>query len=224
MMGATLGAMMGAASRRPRPNSATPSPARQPLDGRDAPYQPQSFRSRSAAGGASARNSRQPEARVPRAGEDQARADVRRGVCTARTTNRRRASSSSTGLFRDGAPGQPRSSTCRAPRCGNSAKFFESRRATQRGTHLAPGRPVWPNKVDSRALPASASLVGQHAFTGQGVPESFRFDVAAAQDIMPEIKLRQTDRGNPTSCSSGTRCRPRAPTSSAAWARARAAK
>jgi hypothetical protein len=93
-------------------------------------------------------------------------------------------------------PGQPKILDLQSATMAEFGKFFESRRATQRGTHLAPGRPVWPNKVDSRALPAGASLIGQHAFTGQGVPESFRFDVAAAQDIMPEIKLRQTDRGN----------------------------
>ena len=93
-------------------------------------------------------------------------------------------------------PGQPKVLDLQTATMAEFGKFFESRRATQRGTHLAPGRPVWPNKVDSRALPAGASLVGQHAFTGQGVPESFRFDIAAAQDIMPEIKLRQTDKGN----------------------------
>ena len=92
-------------------------------------------------------------------------------------------------------PGQPKVLDLQTATMAEFGKFFESRRATQRGTHLTPGRPVWPNKVDSRALPAGASLVGQHAFTGQGVPESFRFDVAAAQDIMPEVKLRQTDKG-----------------------------
>ncbi|MGE5200424.1 MAG: hypothetical protein ACM3H9_12345 [Rhodospirillaceae bacterium] len=93
-------------------------------------------------------------------------------------------------------PGQPKVLDLQTATMAEFGKFFESRRATQRGTHLAPGRPVWPNKVDARALPGGASLVGQHAFTGQGVPESFRFDVAAAQDIMPEIKLRQTDMGS----------------------------
>jgi hypothetical protein len=92
-------------------------------------------------------------------------------------------------------PGQPKVLDLQTATMAEFGKFFESRRATQRGAHLAPGRPVWPNKVDSRALPAGASLVGQHAFTGQGVPESFRFDVAAAQDVMPEIRLRQTDQG-----------------------------
>ena len=93
-------------------------------------------------------------------------------------------------------PGQPKVLDLQTATMAEFGKFFESRRATQRGAHLSPGRPVWPNKLDSRALPGGASLVGQHAFTGQGVPESFRFDIGTAQDIMPEIKLRQTDKGN----------------------------
>ncbi|MCM2312091.1 MAG: hypothetical protein NDI84_11870 [Steroidobacteraceae bacterium] len=93
-------------------------------------------------------------------------------------------------------PGQPRVLDLETATLAEFGKFMESRRATQRGTHAAVGRPIWPSKDDKRALPAGATLVGQHAFTGQGVPESFKFGIAAAQDIMPEIKLRQTDKGN----------------------------
>jgi hypothetical protein len=50
---------------------------------------------------------------------------------------------------------------------------------------------VWPNLVDKRRLPDGASLIGAHAFTGEGVPESFKFNVPAAQDIMPPIALKQ---------------------------------
>jgi predicted Kef-type K+ transport protein len=93
-------------------------------------------------------------------------------------------------------PGQPKVLNLETATLAEFGKFMESRRATQRGTHAAAGRPIWPSKTDKRALPAGASLVGQHSFTGQGVPESFKFGIAAAQDIMPEIKLRQTDTGN----------------------------
>jgi len=72
------------------------------------------------------------------------------------------------------------------------AKFFTARRATQRGAHNMPERPHWPNEQDARMVPANASLVGEHAFSGQGVPESFRFTLGAQQDIMPPIELRQT--------------------------------
>ena len=93
-------------------------------------------------------------------------------------------------------PGQPKVLDLQTATLAEFGKFMESRRATQRGTHAAAGRPVWPSRDDKRVFPASGSLVGQHSFTGQGVPESFKFGVAAAQDIMPEIKLRQTDQGN----------------------------
>jgi len=92
-------------------------------------------------------------------------------------------------------PGQPKVINLETATLAELGKFFESRRATQRGTHAAAGRPVWPSKADNRALPAGASLVGQHSFTGQGVPESFKFDIPQAQDLMPEFKLRQTDQG-----------------------------
>jgi hypothetical protein len=92
-------------------------------------------------------------------------------------------------------PGQPKVVDLETATIAELGKFFESRRATQRGTHATFGRPVWPSKDDKRALPAGASIAGQHAFTGQGVPENFKFTIPAAQDIMPEIKLRQTDKG-----------------------------
>lgn len=72
------------------------------------------------------------------------------------------------------------------------AKFFTARRATQRGAHNMPERPHWPNEQDARMVPANASLAGEHAFSGQGVPENFRFKLGPQQDIMPAIDLRQT--------------------------------
>ena len=71
------------------------------------------------------------------------------------------------------------------------ARAFQSRRATQRGAHAAVGRPVWPSAADSRMVPAQASLVGEHQFSGQGVPEGFRFQLPPAQDLMPAIALKQ---------------------------------
>ena len=71
------------------------------------------------------------------------------------------------------------------------ARAFQSRRATQRGTHSAAGRPLWPSAVDARMVPPPASLVGEHAFSGQGVPEGFRFQLPPAQDLMAPIALKQ---------------------------------
>jgi hypothetical protein len=94
--------------------------------------------------------------------------------------------------------GQPRVLDMATARPEEYGKFFTSRRATQRGAHSAPGRPLWPNEVDSRMVPANASLVGEHAFTGQGVPEGFRFAIGAQQDLMPAIDLKQSDAGGAT--------------------------
>ena len=94
--------------------------------------------------------------------------------------------------------GQPRVLDMATAKPEEFGKFFTSRRATQRGAHSAAGRPLWPNEVDSRMVPANASLVGEHAFSGQGVPDGFRFGIPAAQDLMPEIALKQSDAGGAT--------------------------
>lgn len=77
-------------------------------------------------------------------------------------------------------------------------RVFQSRRATQRGTHSTPGRPLWPNPTDARMVPAQGSLLGENAFTGAGVPEGFRFQWPSNQDLMPPIQLRQRAAGGAT--------------------------
>jgi hypothetical protein len=77
-------------------------------------------------------------------------------------------------------------------------QFFATRSATQRGAHAVPGRPVWPNPDDSRMVPQGASLVGEHAFSGASVPEGFRFQIPAAQDLMPALELKQQEAGGAT--------------------------
>lgn len=94
--------------------------------------------------------------------------------------------------------GQPRVLDMATAKPEEFGRFFVSRRATQRGAHGAAGRPLWPNEVDARMVPASASLVGEHGFSGQGVPEGFRFNIPAQQDLMPEIALKQTDASGAT--------------------------
>ncbi len=94
--------------------------------------------------------------------------------------------------------GQPRVLDMANAKPEEFQKFFVSRRATQRGAHSAAGRPQWPNPVDARMVPSNASLVGEHAFTGQGVPDGFKFAVSAAQDLMPAIALKQADSGGAT--------------------------
>ena len=95
-------------------------------------------------------------------------------------------------------PGQPRVVDFATAAPADFQKFFIARSATQRGTHSAVGRPHWPSRDDTRMVPANASLVGEHGFTGQGVPEGFRFAIPAAQDIMPPIELAQRDAAGAT--------------------------
>ena len=98
-------------------------------------------------------------------------------------------------------PGQPKVLDFATANLSQLGEMFQGRRATQRGTHSAPGRPVWPNPQDPRLVPANASLVGEHAFTGQGVPENFKFTLPAAQDIMPAIALQQSQSNGVTQLS-----------------------
>lgn len=93
-------------------------------------------------------------------------------------------------------PGQPKIVNLETATIAELGKFFESRHATQRGAHAAAGRPIWPSKDDKRTFPAGASIVGQHAYTGEGVPESFKFSIPSAQDIMPELKIRQSSQAS----------------------------
>jgi len=94
--------------------------------------------------------------------------------------------------------GQPRVVDFATASPADFQKFFIARRATQRGAHSAVGRPIWPSRDDTRMVPDGASLVGEHGFTGQGVPEGFRFSISAAQDLMPAIELAQRGSGGAT--------------------------
>lgn len=73
------------------------------------------------------------------------------------------------------------------------SKFFQNRSATSRVPGPAPGRPAWPNKNDNRRLPDGASLVGEHAFAGDGVVDGFRFNIDAQHDLMPAVEATRTD-------------------------------
>ena len=98
-------------------------------------------------------------------------------------------------------PGQPKILDMATANPGDFAKFFVGRSATQRGAHLAAARPVWPNPDDSRMVPASASLQGEHAFSGKGIPDGFRFKIPAAQDLMPPLTLDQAESNGATDLS-----------------------
>lgn len=91
--------------------------------------------------------------------------------------------------------GQPKVLDMATASPADLANFFVARRATQRGVHSVVGRPVWPSPADTRLVPGRASLVGEHAFSGAGVPEGFRFQIPAAQDLMPPLQVQAGEQG-----------------------------
>lgn len=95
-------------------------------------------------------------------------------------------------------PGQPKVLDMASASAADLANFFVARRATQRGAHSAAGRPLWPNPADARMLPPQASLVGEHAFSGAGVPQGFRFQIPPAQDLMPALQVQTSDAAGAT--------------------------
>jgi hypothetical protein len=92
-------------------------------------------------------------------------------------------------------PGQPKVLDMASASAADLANFFVARRATQRGAHSAAGRPVWPSPADARLVPAQASLAGEHAFSGAGVPAGFRFQIPPAQDLMPPLQVQAAAQG-----------------------------
>lgn len=89
--------------------------------------------------------------------------------------------------------GQPRVLDMATAGPQDFAGFFQSRHATTKGTHSTPGQPIWPNKTDARMIPADATLVGEHTFTGDGVPAGFKVNIDAGHDLMPAIELNNRD-------------------------------
>lgn len=69
------------------------------------------------------------------------------------------------------------------------AKFFVGRYAPERGATAQPGRAIWPNERDRQRVPKDASLQGEHAVSGEGVPPSFRFGIPERQDFMERLNL-----------------------------------
>ena len=61
------------------------------------------------------------------------------------------------------------------------------------GPHSAPGFGEWPNRRDSRAVPAAGSLVGAHKVQANYAPP-IGFNLAPTQDFMPGLGLREGAR------------------------------
>ena len=98
-------------------------------------------------------------------------------------------------------PGQPRTVDFATAMPQDLMQIFNGRRATQRGTHSAAGEPLWPNETDGRVVPKGATLAGEMAFAGNGLPDNWRFNLPAQQDLMPPLELQQADTGAATQLS-----------------------
>lgn len=92
-------------------------------------------------------------------------------------------------------PGQPRTLDMANAGVQDIAKFFVMRNSTTRGARLRAGEPSWPNKVDDRRVPDTASLLGAHTITGEGIPEGFQFTLDERQDLMAPLELTQQAQG-----------------------------
>ena len=90
--------------------------------------------------------------------------------------------------------GQPRELHMRAKggKFEMSGDPMQGRYAPDRGIDPTPSYVLWPNPSTRSRAPANASLVGQHHITGQGVPESLKFELQQVADFMPKIALTQT--------------------------------
>lgn len=88
-------------------------------------------------------------------------------------------------------PGQPRVLDFARAAPQDWGNFMQGRAPRERGAVARPGHSIWPNENDRRSFAASASLAGEHALAGEGVPAELRFTLAAAQDFMAPIALQQ---------------------------------
>ena len=89
--------------------------------------------------------------------------------------------------------GQPRILDLSKMSADSAAAFgsaFSGRFAPDRGAKVTAGYDVFPNERDQRSIPRDASLVGEHQIVGDAVPESFRFNLGPAHDVMPAIELQ----------------------------------
>jgi len=86
-------------------------------------------------------------------------------------------------------PGQPRVVDFSKSGPDEWARFMTGRFAPDRGAKAVTGRSVWPNERDRQRVPNGASLAGEHAVSGEGVPASLRFALREAYDFMPKVSI-----------------------------------
>ena len=93
--------------------------------------------------------------------------------------------------------GQPRVLDAATANLSDLERFFGAiRNSTTMGARSESGHPSWPNKTDDRKVPESASMAGEHSFSGSGLPESFKLTLGANQEFMPPFNFnKRTNNG-----------------------------
>jgi hypothetical protein len=85
--------------------------------------------------------------------------------------------------------GQPRILDAANARPEDYAQFMRGRATRERGATAALGHAVWPNAQNTQRIPATASLQGDHAVRGDGIPAGLQFTLGPAQDFLPPLDL-----------------------------------
>jgi hypothetical protein len=88
--------------------------------------------------------------------------------------------------------GQPRVIDLASAGPAEFGRAFGGRFAPDRGARVGPGYATWPNEKSRIEVPKGASLAGEHAVSGDGVPASLRFTLGQQQDFIPPIQLAST--------------------------------
>jgi hypothetical protein len=92
-------------------------------------------------------------------------------------------------------PGQPRVLDFSTTPTEDYGKFMMGRAVRDTGAKAEPGHSIWPNEKHRQSVPATASLVGQHAITGEGLPATLKFALESQQDFMPRLGLNSAGGG-----------------------------
>lgn len=92
-------------------------------------------------------------------------------------------------------PGQPRILDFAKTGVEDYGKFMMGRATRDSGAKAIPGHAIWPNETHRQKVPAQASLTGQHALSGDGLPASLQFAIGQAQDFMPKLALASQGGG-----------------------------
>lgn len=88
-------------------------------------------------------------------------------------------------------PGQPKTFKVKA-QGGNvqtSGSVSQGMFAPDRDVDVTPAYAVWPNPKNGKRVPNGAVLAGSHRISGNGVPESLKFELGQNAEFMPKIAL-----------------------------------